>query len=210
MTIEARESPDSPDQEQGRDEAVETGAPAEAGPPDAESELRAELVAVNEEVDRLRRAAAEFDNLRKRAERERVESRWQTAARPLREFLGVVDDLDRALEAEASADDLRVGVELIRQKMTDLLRRFGVEPVESVNAPFDPNVHMAVAREDSPDVEEETVVEELQTGYTMESRLLREAMVRVAVPTASAASGGAVEQDVAVDADVADVAAGGS
>ena len=176
----------------------------DGGAPDVESELRAELAAASEEVDRLRRAAAEFDNLRKRAERERLESRWNTAAGPLREFLGVVDNLDRALQAEASADDLRAGVEMIRRQMADLLRRFGVEPVEGMDAPFDPNVHQAVAREESAEVEEPTVVQELQTGYMMESRLLRAAMVRVAVPAAPAASREAgVEEDAGAEADAA-------
>ncbi len=207
MTIEAKESPDSHVEDQGRDGKLageETPADRDDGAADVESELRTELAAASEEVDRLRRAAAEFDNLRKRAERERLESRWNTAAGPLREFLGVVDNLDRALQAEASADDLRAGVEMIRRQMADLLRRFAVEPVEGVNAPFDPNVHQAVAREESAEVEEPTVVQELQTGYMMESRLLRAAMVRVAVPAAPAASREAgVEEDAGAEADAA-------
>ena len=211
MTIESKESPEAPEEEQGGETALREEAPAgetpaagDAEAPDVEGELRAELAAARqelavskEEVDRWRRAAAESDNRRKRAERERIESRWNTAAGPLREFLGVIDNLDRALQAEASADDLRAGVEMIRRQMADLLQRFGVQPVESVNAPFDPNVHQAVAREESAEVEEPTVVQELQTGYTMESRLLREAMVRVAVPAAPATSG---EASAAVDA----------
>lgn len=203
MTIEAKESPDSHQEDQGGGEMV---ADHDVVAPDVEGELRAELTEAREEVDRLRRAAAEFDNLRKRAERERLESRWNTAAGPLREFLGVVDNLDRALEAEASADDLREGVEMIRRQMADLLRRFGVEPVEGMNAPFDPNVHQAVAREESAEVDEPTVVQELQTGYTMESRLLRAAMVRVAVPAATPASGDGNAEDGAD----ADAAAGGA
>ena len=202
MTIEAKESPDS------HREDERGGETADAGAPDVEGELRAELAAAREDVDRLRRAAAEFDNLRKRAERERLESRWSTAAGPLREFLGVVDNLDRALEAEASADDLRAGVEMIRRQMADVLRRFDVQPVDGANAPFDPNVHQAVAREESAEVDEPTVVQELQTGYTMESRLLRAAMVRVAVPAAPAASRDGNVEDGARDA--ADAAVGGA
>lgn len=196
MTIEAKESLDSQEEDQG-------GETVGAGAPDVEGELRAELAAARDEADRLRRAAAEFDNLRKRAERERLESRWNTAAGPLREFLGVVDNLDRALEAQASADDLRAGVGMIRRQMADLLRRFGVEPVEGENARFDPNVHQAVAREESAEVDEPTVVQELQTGYTMESRLLRAAMVRVAVPAAPASRDGNVEDGAGADADAA-------
>lgn len=217
-TIEAKESPDSPEEEQGgaatlAGSETRTGDAAEAA--GVEGELRAELAAAQrdlaaaqQEADRYRRAAAEFDNLRKRAERERLESRWNTAAGPLREFLGVIDNLDRALQAEASAEDLRAGVEMIRRQMADLLRRFDVEPVESLNAPFDPNVHEAVAREESAEVDEPTVVQELLTGYRMESRLLRAAMVRVAVPAAPAASSGG---DAAPGAGTgADAAAGGA
>lgn len=207
MTIEAKESPDSHMENQGRGETLageEVLGDRDGGAPDVEGELRAELAAASQEVDRLRRAAAEFDNLRKRAERERLESRWNTAAGPLREFLGVVDNLDRALQAEASAEDLRAGVEMIRRQMADLLRRFGVEPVEGMNAPFDPNVHQAVAREESAEVDEPTVVQELQTGYTMESRLLRAAMVRVAVPSSPAAfRDGNVEDGAGAEADAA-------
>lgn len=221
MTIESKESPDAPEEEQGGETALREEAPAEETPaagdaeaPDVEGELRAELAASKQEVDRWRRAAAESDNRRKRAERERIESRWNTAAGPLREFLGVIDNLDRALQAEASAHDLRAGVEMIRRQMADLLQRFGVQPVESVNAPFDPNVHQAVAREESAEVEEPTVVQELQTGYTMESRLLREAMVRVAVPAAPATSGEAsAAVDVAAEGNAgaeADAATGGA
>lgn len=216
MTIEAKESPDSPEEERGGGETLprdETPAGDAAEAADVEGELRAELAAAQrdlaaaqEEADRYRRAAAEFDNLRKRAERERLESRWNTAAGPLREFLGVIDNLDRALQAEASADDLRAGVEMIRRQMADLLRRFDVEPVESLNAPFDPNVHEAVAREESAEVDEPTVVQELLRGYRMESRLLRAAMVRVAVPAAPAASSGA---DAAPGAGTGADAAGG-
>ncbi len=198
MTMEAKQSPDLREEDQ---DGVGT---VDAGEPDVEVELRAELAAANRELDRLRRAAAEFDNLRKRAERERLESRWNTAAGPLREFLDVVDNLDRALQAEASADDLRTGVEMIRRQMADLLRRFDVEPVAGTDAPFDPNVHQAVAREESAEVDEPTVVQELQAGYTMESRLLRAAMVRVAVPAAPVASRDGVGEDGGgADADAA-------
>ncbi len=205
MTSEAKQSSHVREEEQADGETVsrdETLADDHVEAPGAEDELRAELHAAKQEVDRLRRAAAEFDNLRKRAERERQESRWNTAAGPLREFLGVVDNLDRALQAEASTDDLRAGVEMIRRQMADLLRRFDVEPVASLNAPFDPNVHEAVAREESVEVDEPTVVQELLTGYRLESRLLRAAMVRVAVPAAPAGSSGvaaATEADPSAD-----------
>ena len=194
MTIESKESPDSPGEERGvgTETRAEAVAGEEAATPDVEGELRAELAATK---DRLLRALADLDNQRKRMDRERRELRATWTAAPLREFLGVIDNLDRALGAEASADDLRAGVEMIRRQMTDLLRRFDVVQVESLNAPFDPNLHEAVAREESADVEEATVVQELLTGYTMESRLLRAAMVRVAVPASPAAPADAGGED---------------
>ena len=189
MTVEPKEGPvsqvpgqESPDAEArapAADEFLEAAADEEAAPPSVEEQLREELSATR---DRLLRALADLDNQRKRMDRERQQLRTSYVSHPLREFLGVVDNLDRALESEASADDFRAGVEMIRRQMTDLLRRFDVEPVESLNAVFDPNVHEAVAREESAAVDQPTVVMELQKGYTMRSALLRAAMVRVAMP----------------------------
>ena len=191
MTVEPKEGPESqvpgqesPDKGAGApaaDDVVE--AAAAAAPPGIEEQLREELSATR---NRLLRALADLDNQRKRMDRERQQLRTSYVSAPLREFLGVVDNLDRALESEASADDFRAGVEMIRRQMTDLLRRFDVEAVESLNAAFDPNVHEAVAREESAEVEHPTVVQELQKGYTMRSTLLRAAMVRVAMPAAPA------------------------
>ena len=191
MTVEPKEGPESqvPGQEShdagagapAAADVVEMAADEGAAPPSVEEQLREELSATR---DRLLRALADLDNQRKRMGRERQQLRTSYVSAPLREFLGVVDNLDRALESEASADDFRVGVEMIRRQMTDLLRRFDVEPVESMNAVFDPNVHEAVAREESAAVDQPTVVQELQKGYTMRSTLLRAAMVRVAMPAA--------------------------
>ena len=189
MTVEPKEGPESQvpgqesrDAEAGTsavDEVLEAAADEGAAPPRVEEQLQEELSATR---DRLLRALADLDNQRKRMGRERQQLRTSSVSAPLREFLGVVDNLDRALESEASADDFRVGVEMIRRQMTELLRRFDVEPVESMNAVFDPNVHEAVAREESAAVDQPTVVQELQKGYTMRSTLLRAAMVRVAMP----------------------------
>ena len=180
MTGEVKDGPDTqaPDEEQ----SAAAGVPADAAEPVAvEDELRDELAASR---DQLLRALADLDNQRKRMDRERQQLRTTYLAAPLREFLAVVDNLDRALESDSSAADFRAGVEMIRRQMSDLLRRFDVEPVASLNAAFDPNLHEAVAREESSEIDQPTVIQELQKGYTMESRLLRAAMVRVAVPAA--------------------------
>ena len=89
----------------------------------------------------------------------------------------------------ASVEDLKNGVELILQQMSRLLEKFSVEVIESEGEPFDPTFHNAIARFEDPGVLEHTVVEELQRGYTIEGRLLRPAMVRVAVPAEADSSG---------------------
>ena len=204
MTVEPKERPEGQVAGQDSPEA-EVRAAAAGEPPDALEQLRDELTATR---DRLLRALADLDNQRKRMDRERQQLRTSYVSAPLREFLNVVDNLDRALQAEASADDFRAGVEMIRRQMTDLLRRFDVEPVESLDAAFDPNLHEAVAREESTDVDQPTVVQELQKGYTMRSTLLRAAMVRVAMPAPASAPPDGVETPDGAGAE-SDAAAGG-
>ncbi|HEY4563165.1 MAG TPA: nucleotide exchange factor GrpE, partial [Thermoanaerobaculia bacterium] len=124
----------------------------------------------------------------KRAERERQEMRKYALIEPVRELLTVADNLDLALSAQGSAEDLKRGVEMIHRQMTDLLRRFGAVEVPAVGQPFDPTLHEAVSREESHDVKVPTVVAELRRGYKMHDRLVRPSMVKVAVPAEAAAA----------------------
>ena len=149
--------------------------------------LRSEL---EELRDRALRTLADFDNYRKRVEREREEQRRQTVAEVLRDLLPVVDNLDRALAAEAGLADLRTGVELIARQLRESLGRFGLREVEAVGRPFDPRLHDAVSRQESPAVAEPTVAAELQRGYLLGERLLRPAMVVVTVPAGPGGDGG--------------------
>jgi molecular chaperone GrpE len=132
--------------------------------------------------DRLLRKTAEFDNYRKRLERERREQADQAVVDLLQELLLVVDDFDLALRVEAGegAKSYRKGVELIHAKLQDLLRKQGVREFEALGADFDPNVHQAVAHEVSPEHREGEVIGELRRGYMLGDRLLRPAMVKVA------------------------------
>jgi molecular chaperone GrpE len=132
--------------------------------------------------DRWLRKTAEFDNYRKRVERERREQAEQAVVNLMQDLLVVVDDFDRALTVESGpeADAYRKGVEIIYRKLNDLLRKRGVKAFESVGADFDPNRHQAVVHESSPDHREGEVIAEMQKGYTMGDRLLRPAMVKVA------------------------------
>jgi len=147
--------------------------------PDPLEELRRERDAVQ---DRLLRTAAEFDNYRKRMDRERRDLAEYTAGEVLTELLPIIDNLERALQAAAADDPLRKGVELIHRQMLDILRKRGVKPIEALGADFDPNFHQAVIHEPSAEHREGEVMEELQRGYVVGDRLLRPAMVKVAKP----------------------------
>jgi molecular chaperone GrpE len=130
--------------------------------------------------DRLLRTAAEFDNYRKRMDRERRELAEYTAGEVMTELLPIIDNLERALQAAPQDDPLRKGVELTHRQMLDMLRKRGVKPIETLGADFDPNFHQAVIHEVSAAHREGEVMEELQRGYVVGERLLRPAMVKVA------------------------------
>jgi molecular chaperone GrpE len=133
-------------------------------------------------LDRFMRKAAEFDNYRKRIERERREQADQAIVDLLREVLLVVDDFDIALTVDAGDGGAayRKGIELIQAKLHDLLRKYGVRPIEALGADFDPNLHQAVVQEESSEHRDGEVIGELRKGYMMGDRLLRPAMVKVA------------------------------
>jgi molecular chaperone GrpE len=132
--------------------------------------------------DRLLRTAAEFDNYRKRVERDRREQMDAMAADALIDLLPIIDDLERALQAPTTgdADSFRTGVELIHRQMLDLLRKRGVKTIQAVGADFDPRFHESVMSEVSSEHREGEVLQELRRGYTLGDRLLRPAMVKVA------------------------------
>jgi molecular chaperone GrpE len=154
----------------GQDEAIVST--------DEASDLRRDR---DDYYDRWVRKTAEFDNYRRRIERERREQSDQAITSLLLELLSVVDDFDRALTVEADRGSAyRRGVELIHAKLHDVLRKSGVTPIEALGADFDPNLHQAVATEPSPDRRDGEVVDELRRGYLLNGRLLRPAMVKVA------------------------------
>ena len=155
-------------------------APAASDPSEiALSDMQRER---DEFKDRWLRKSAEFDNYRKRIERERREQADQAIVDLLQDVLPVVDDFDRALTSDAGEGSAayRKGVELIHGKLHDLLRRYGVTPIQALGTDFDPNLHQAVIQEISPEHREGEVIGELQKGYMIKDRLLRPAMVKVA------------------------------
>lgn len=132
--------------------------------------------------DRLLRARADFENFRKRAEREKTDYFKYALADIVRELLPVIDNFERALAAKTdSAPDLLAGIELIYKQLGDVLAKKGLQVVEDVPAPFDPSYHEAVTSEQNSDVPHHTVTEILQKGYVLNERLIRPAMVKVAV-----------------------------
>ena len=133
--------------------------------------------------DRYLRAVAEFENVRKRGAREREEYTRYANESLLRDLLPVLDNFDRALQAARTEPAAAVtsGVELIQRELIRVLEKFGVTPFSSVGQPFDPERHEAVARVQRPDLPEMTVAAETARGYLLNGRVLRPAMVTVAM-----------------------------
>lgn len=149
--------------------------PGDAAPSDAARER-------DEFRDRLLRTTAEFDNYRKRVDRERRDFAEWAAAELVTDLLAVVDDFERALAVEAppEAQAYRSGFELINRQLSEVLKKRGVVPVATVGQPFDPHLHQAVAYDESPGAAEGEIIGEMRRGYRLGERLLRPALVRVA------------------------------
>lgn len=132
--------------------------------------------------DRLLRKQAEFENFRKRVEREKSDFMQFASADLIKELLNALDSFDLAIRTAAaeSKGTLR-GFELIYKQLQDTLARFGLKPLDAKGQPFDPNFHQAVSTQPTNEVAENTVVEEMRKGYTLNGRLLRPAMVAVSV-----------------------------
>lgn len=131
-------------------------------------------------LDRLARLQAEFDNARKRAERERVEYRDYAAGMVVEQFLPVLDNFELALKATGTTDQLRAGVELIVKQMEEILRQLQVNAIPTVGEAFDPRLHEALGSVEREDMPDQHVAEEIRRGYRLRERLLRPALVRVA------------------------------
>lgn len=130
--------------------------------------------------DRIARLQAEFDNARKREQRERSEFRDYATGNVVEQFLPVLDNFELALKSTGSAEQLRVGVELIVKQMEEALRSLSIQPIETVGTQFDPRIHEAIESVEREDVPDHQVIEEIRKGYRIKERLLRPAMVRVA------------------------------
>ena len=133
--------------------------------------------------DRLLRKTAEFDNYRKRVERDRQSMAEAVAADAVKDLLPLVDDLERALKADTGADGAeayRKGVELIHRQLLEILRKRGVRAIEALGTDFDPHFHQAIAHEPAEGRRDGEVIEEFGRGYMLGDRLIRPAIVKVA------------------------------
>jgi len=185
---EAEGSPVDPasleDREEGAEETADTDAEPDAGEVpelDEATVLSIALEATRRErdqyLDALRRLKAEFENSRKRQERERIRILSLASERLVQELLPVLDNLDRALEAPG---DIREGVQATRDQLAEVLGEEGLLPVASDGQPFDPNVHEAVMGQVSEEHEEGTIIQTFQRGYVLNGKPIRPAKVVVA------------------------------
>ena len=130
-------------------------------------------------LDRLARLQAEFENARKRSEREKQEFRDYAVGNVVEQFLPVLDNFELALKATGTAEQLRSGVELIVKQMEEILRQMNVSAVPAVGEPFDPRHHEALGQVERLDLPDQHVAEEIRRGYKIREKLLRPSMVRV-------------------------------
>jgi molecular chaperone GrpE len=162
-------------------EATEVVGP----PPSALEALTAErdhlLEEKNDLMDRLLRRQAEFDNFRRRAERERADVLEYANTETVRSILPILDDFERALKVDSGGKEYARGMELIHQRFSDALKKLGLEPISAKGLQFDPHIHHAVEMAETDQVPDHTILEEYQRGYNFRGRLLRPAMVKVAV-----------------------------
>ncbi|HEV2470267.1 MAG TPA: nucleotide exchange factor GrpE [Candidatus Sulfotelmatobacter sp.] len=146
----------------------------------AEAELQKVKAERDTLLDRLARAQAEFDNARKRAQKEQQDFRDFAIVDAIKSLLPVIDNFERALRAKSDSGEFRTGIELIYKQLQDVLTRLGVQPIGAKGQQFDPHMHEAVEMVETPDAADHEVLEEWQKGYKYKDRLLRPAMVRVA------------------------------
>jgi len=132
-------------------------------------------------LDRLLRRQAEFENFRRRVDREKSEFAHYASNEAVAALLPILDDFERALKQESADKEYERGTELIYQRLVDTLKKLGLEPIDSAGQPFDPYIHQAIERVETDQSEDHTILEEYQRGYNFKGRLLRPAMVKVAV-----------------------------
>jgi len=179
----------------GKDEEAEAEAAPAAAEEDAEAETTAEpqeevtlakseleklQAAVQEKEERALRLQADFENFRRRTAKEKEELSAVVTQGILKDMLPLLDNFERAMAAEAKdIESFKQGVEMIFKQFGEILVKNGLEHIEVEGAKFDPNYHQAVMRVENPDLEDETIAQELQKGYMVKGRVIRPSMVQV-------------------------------
>jgi molecular chaperone GrpE len=173
---------------ENQDEEVRTIQAESAGSADVSSQLAAlteerdRLAAEAAELnDRLLRRQADFENFRRRSERDRSDFLQFAGMEFARNLLPILDDFERALKVECGDASYTQGIQLIYTRLYETLKKMGLEPMDTVGKTFDPNQHQAIERVETDQTEDQTVLEEFQKGYNFKGKLLRPAMVKVAV-----------------------------
>jgi molecular chaperone GrpE len=170
-----------PPDEEGLSSPAGTEAQAESeAEPAKPTELELLQAERDQLLERLARLQAEFDNARKRAEREKFENREFVTANVVEQFLPVIDNFELALQSKGSAEQLRSGVQLIVKQMEEVLGKMQVSVVPTVGEAFDPRVHEALGSVNRDDIPDQHVAEEVRRGYKLRERLIRPALVRIA------------------------------
>lgn len=196
--IDAAEAEESAAEESAAEESAPETAPedaakdaADAAAPDAQetpeddaSALKAQVeslqAALAEKDNRVKRLQADFENFRRRTSKEREELANVVTQDLLKGMLPILDNFDRAMAAEQKDNEsFQKGVEMIYTQLHETLKNAGLEPIETAGQKFDPNFHQAVMRVENPDLEDDTIAQELQKGYIVKGRVIRPSMVQV-------------------------------
>lgn len=171
------ESTEQPAEDKAAESAEAAEKAEQPAEPSAEDKLKAELC---DSQDRYRRMLAEYDNFRKRSQREKETVYSDAAADTIAAFLPVLDNLDRALTVETADEAFKKGVLMIQKQFYDCLEKLKCSEIEAKGEQFDPNLHNAVMHVDDETVDDNTVVEVFQKGFKINDRVIRHAMVKVA------------------------------
>jgi molecular chaperone GrpE len=148
-----------------------------------EEALTAEQAKFKETLDQIKYLQADFENYRKRMDKELQERTQRSNERLITNLLGVVDDLERAVQTGQTTDNAKAlleGVEMVQKKLSATLEQEGLTRIEAVGKPFDPNVHELLAKVPSKDSEEGTIVEEARKGYIFRGKVIRPSVVKIA------------------------------
>jgi molecular chaperone GrpE len=192
--IDLTENEATPAQAATPEEPAPAESPEPPPPPTPEERIAALEVEKAELRERMLRIAADADNWKKRARKEHADAEARVREALLRDFLEVVDNLERATASfgsgtESDAKSVRDGVDLVLRQFRSKLERYQVKAIESVGQPFDPRCHEAISQLPSTEVQPGSIVQEFQRGYTIGERLLRPALVVVAAAPPPAPAG---------------------